>query len=108
MRFEIRRTFNLSEEQARGAAFRAAGNAVGVLRNQRSIIKRVSIEPNEPSVTIEGLGVRLSYSLILGDLPAAIASGQRALLIEIRDTAKTSLDACEAMGDIAALWTLIK
>jgi hypothetical protein len=108
MRVDIRRTFNLSEEQAREAAFRAAGNAVGVLRKQRSIIKRVSIEPHEPAVTFEGLGGRQQYSLVLGDLSAAVASGQWARLIEIREIAKTSLDGCEAMGDVAVLWPHIK
>jgi hypothetical protein len=108
MRFEIRRTFNLNQDQAREAAFKAAGNAIGVLRSQRSIIKRVSIEPNEPPVTFEGLGGRQQYSLVLGDLSAAIASGQRARLIEIREMARTSLDGREAMADIAALWPAIK
>jgi hypothetical protein len=108
MRFEIRRTFDLSQDQAREVAFSAAGNAIGVLRNQKSIIRRVSVEPNEPPITFDGLGGRPTYSLILGDLSAAIASGQRARLIEIREMAKTSREGCEAMGDIAALWAAIK
>jgi hypothetical protein len=46
----------------------------------------------------------LEYSLILGDLSAALASGQRERLVEIREIAKTSLNGCEAMGDLASLW----
>jgi hypothetical protein len=108
MRIEIRRTFDLSEGQARESAFRAAGNAIGVLRSQRAIIKRVSIAPEEPPLTFEGLGGRLQFSLILGDLSAAIASGERARLLEIRETSRASREGCEAMGEIAALWPAIK
>jgi len=59
-------------------------------------------------VTFEGLGGRQQYSFVLGDLSAAIASGQRARIIEIREMAKTSREGCEAMADIAALWPYIK
>lgn len=108
--YTIKRSFELTEDEARSAAFYAAGRAVGtiVYNGGGDTITRVTIEPGpERPVWLEEWATSDEYDFFLGRLACARARNDRKHLSGHCDEARRHAKGRDAMEDVIRLWPAI-